>query len=197
MSSNPTKNQNSESEKTDGPRQQSTTVQSNDDQSSESAHETEQTASTKRILIGSQRDDADPQLKTREPKTRESKTIRFASLNPEKVGSVLKTIDEPTTSEPDSFQPDSSEPELSEPAVEPLETAAPDEIETANHGELETASIDELESALDESNLDELSMESLLSENEPAEELEIDSRIKATVSKIHNDNVFFFVKGSF
>ena len=42
--------------------------------------------------------------------------------------------------------------------------------------------------------LEDLKMDSLIGTSEPAE-IEVDSRIKAIVSRIHNDNVFFSLKG--
>ncbi len=102
-------------------------------------------------------------------KTREPQAVRFASISPENISQAIRAK---STTHDVADQPPAA---AAEPDSPPVDT-----------------SDQELEMALQD-----LSMDSLLATSQPADELDVDSRLKATVSKIHNDNVFFSLKGRF
>lgn len=143
----------------------------------------------RKILIGSQRDEADPEMGTR-------KTIRHVSISPGQVGAAIQgaaataaTVEETTEAKPSEEKPAEAKPAEAKPA-EPEPTTTQPVVGKATPG---AGDVDaELEAALGD-----LQMESLLGANQPAGELEIESRIKALVTRIHNDNVFFSLKGRY
>ncbi len=169
------------------------------------------TSSPRKILIGSQRDAADPGLK--------NKTIRYSSVSPDQVGSAIQTdspaaetqtetpaepvTDSPTAetpAEPVTQTPDTADP-VTPPtppvevvaAADPAELAAPAVVDDAV---VDDAVVEDADAEL-QAALDDLQMESLMSAHQPAEELELDSRVKGLVTRIHNENVFFSLKGRF
>ncbi|MGI9518690.1 MAG: S1 RNA-binding domain-containing protein [Pirellulaceae bacterium] len=173
------------------------------DQAAESTQPTEaetetQAASPRKILIGSQRDAANPELK--------HQTLRFASVSPEQVGSAIQKEaagdsqeSQPAVATAETIEPPETHaaptPVAESPLVEsPVVEASVAEASVAEAVELPTASDDddELQAALDD-----LEMDSLLGDVQPADELELESRIKGVVTRVHNDNVFFSLKGRF
>lgn len=121
----------------------------------------------KKILIGSQRDEADPQMGT--------KAIRDASLRPENVAAAIQG------SETSPKQNDS-----------PMAAAGDSTGESMPEPNALSGVDAELEAALED-----LQMDSLMGEQQPVSELESDERIRALVTRVHNDNVFFSLKGRF
>lgn len=122
---------------------------------------------SKKILIGSQRDEADPQMGT--------KAIREASLRPEQVATAI--------------QGKENSPALGDPTTR----SSDDKVAASIPEENTLSEVDaELEAALED-----LQMDSLMGEQQPVSELETDERIRALVTRVHNDNVFFSLKGRF
>ncbi|MDG2014832.1 MAG: hypothetical protein P8J33_15095, partial [Pirellulaceae bacterium] len=119
--------------------------------------------SAKKILIGSQRDEADPKLGTPQP-------IRGASLEAGNLGAAIQGVANPSA------------------ASESGAGVAPTTMEAA----VESAVDAELEAALEG-----LQMDSLLDQQQPAGDLETDEKVRALVTRIHNDNVFFSLKGRY
>ncbi len=169
-------------------------------------------AGGRKILIGSQRDVADPAL-------RAGKTLHHGDLNPSRTKDVIKPnrLEPATPPDPASApQPASASqpgpasemllPASSSPAAVPTAAPAPPVISRPLPGEpapapspvavtessLVPGMDDELEAALDD-----LQMESLLGSSLSGEEIELESRIKGVVSRIHHDNVFFTLKGQY
>ncbi len=117
----------------------------------------------RKILIGSQRDAADPSMG--------SQAIRNASLKPTQVAAAIQV----------TSQLAASDVEASTPVAESVSAAA--------------GADDDLAAALDDMEMDSLMGAAVKSAT--TEELELESRVKALVTRIHNDNVFFSLKGRF
>ena len=207
----------------------------------------------RKILIGSQRDEADPNLGSR-------MTIRDASLSPQHVGAAIQnmetkvatpenasepkvsepkvsettvsetTVSETTVSETTVSETTVSETTVSETTVSETTVGEPTSIEStvidpkgddtpeksrslkteteSRPPEVEASSVPlpahvyEVPSASSvdaelEAAMDNVQMDSLLEREQPADDLEIDTRLKALVTRLHNENVFFSLKGRF
>ena len=122
---------------------------------------------TKKILIGSQRDEADPQMGT--------KAIRDATLHPEGIATAIQGVESAPHQAAESTQGSGDVADAS-----------------ISDGSALSVADAELEAALED-----LQMDSLMGEQQPVSELEVDERIRALVTRVHNDNVFFSLKGRF
>jgi len=197
----------------------------NDATAGESATSGEDAAkptSARKILIGSQRDAADPAMGT-------PKTIRNAMLTPGQVGTAIQGGAEATVSEtpaapaasttavspasPGSAEVPASTSETAVPAVaadaaavaSPEQAAqlaagvaAGDSTSAISHLAMAQATPSDVANAELEAALDELQMDSLMGDaQQPENELDIESQVKALVTRIHNENVFFSLKGRY
>jgi len=143
------------------------------------AESTSAGGASKRILIGSQRDPANPTLAPSKPKA-----VRAAAESP-----ALAPAPEP---QPDhgQQQQESKSDEPTEPAEIPEQPAAEIELPPP-------ISAEDLEKEL-EDELGAISIDELMSEKDQEAttvEVEIDARYKATVTRIHGDNVFYTLRG--
>jgi len=138
----------------------------------------------RKILIGSQRDAADVGLRPAQPQA-----VRRARTTP--VEAAPETTS-PVPAEPPTTTPPTAEATGQLPAPEP---AAPLEAHDEPVAEMDlTADLDnELEAALKGVSLERL----LDATTDAIAELEAESRVKGTVSRVHNENVFFSLKGRF
>ena len=123
--------------------------------------------SAKKILIGSQRDEADPKLGTPQP-------IRDASLVSGNLNAAIQGV----------ADPNASAQSVADAASATMAATAEATVEAEVNAEMEAA-------------LEGLQMDSLLDSQQPAGDLEADEKVRALVTRIHNDNVFFSLKGRF
>ena len=191
-------------------------------------------AGARKILIGSQRDAADPDMGT-------PKAIRNASFNPDQVGAAIQggaaTTPAVTETTPSETKPAETAPAEVKPAEVISAAAAPATPASAPAAATEAATDASMKATVDaametpssanatvsvasmvahsaaanapaeiptssadaelEAALDDLKMDSLMGDNQPESELDIESRIKALVTRIHNENVFFSLKGRY
>lgn len=147
-------------------------------ETSESPPETtdETSAPRKTISIGSQRDAANKELAPTLPKA-----VREAAEQPLAVPASQEVSDGPQDTAPER--------------ATKLERAAPKEqvpVPSKRH------TSDEIENEL-QAALGSVSMDEVLSKQDPSatEDIDIEGRYKGTVTRIHNDDVFFSLKGRF
>ena len=144
------------------------------DNQGETSRDPSQSASEparRKVLIGSQRDAADVSLRTANP--------RPPVADPAPIEKTPDTVSSEAAPLPEAAAAES-------PASSSTDDAA-------SRAALRSAEIDsELEAALDD-----LKLESLI--GDPSQPLEVDSenRIRGIVTRIHNDNVFFSLKGHY
>jgi small subunit ribosomal protein S1 len=154
----------------------------------------------RKVLIGSQRDAADVSLRPARPPQHApapgARSDKPASTDPV-VEPETAAVELPPVPEP-AIAPNMPEPVSAAPqAVVSAPVAAPVAVNAINEAErraaLRSAEIDkELEASLDD-----LKLESLI--GNPSGPLEVDSenRIRGIVTRIHNENVFFSLKGHY
>ncbi len=152
---------------------------------------------TRPVLIGSQRDAADTTLRANKP-------LQSAPVNPKRIEQAFKAMPQPAAAPAETSSPSSSVPtaKVLEQTMAPLAlpfAITPDTpmedmpAPVISFAARESARIDEeLEAALDD-----LQLDSLLGKTTPVEEIELDSRVRGIVSRIHNENVFFSLKGHY
>jgi small subunit ribosomal protein S1 len=143
---------------------------------------TSSSGSPKPVLIGSQRDPANPTLVPSKPKA-----VREAAESPAIVPAV-STVEDSTAEEVER-------PEDSQSDVEQVGAEDPEPVSIELPPPLILS--DDLEKELDEA-LGDVSIEDLMSEKDheaTTVEVEIDGRYKATVTKIHGDDVFYNLRG--
>ncbi|MCH8150094.1 MAG: S1 RNA-binding domain-containing protein, partial [Planctomycetes bacterium] len=176
--------------------------QASSDETTDVTEVTTSSTARKPILIGSQRDAADVQLRPAKPKA-----VREAAHSaPIVSGGSSETTTEGESPSITSPEPDEPVPVTSEEA--PSQT--PDELPagaTELEGPLmtEPLTIESVITAEDinkkvEEALGGMSIDQLVEQHEPeksAEVLEENSRHKATVIKIHRDDVFFTLRGRY
>ena len=127
----------------------------------------EATANKKPVAIGSQRDVANKELSPTVPKQ-----VRAAAETP-------PLVDQDASAIPKKEKPEAKKPKG--PVPVPSKRGSSEDEEA------------ELQAALAGASLDDLVEASASNDDE----LELDSRIKATVARMHQDNVFFTLKGRF
>lgn len=153
------------------------------------------TTKPRRVLIGSQRDAADTSLRANKP-------LLNAPVNPKRVAQALKVATQQPETSPESSNtatppveadareavPDPSTKTVASapaaPVAEPATPNFPDPVRDSSRID------EELEAALED-----LQMDSLLGATAAVDEIELDSRVRGIVTRIHNENVFFSLKG--
>ena len=159
------------------------------------------TAAKRKVLIGSQRDPANPELTPSKPKpVREAKASPRPPSEPQATTPVVEPAQDPAPAVAESpaieqsVMDETTAPSLvpdaaAQPVEEPEDEFPTPVLKPSAEDDLEK----ELQAALGDKSLDEL----IAGEDsrDIGEQLEENSRHKATVVKIHRDDVFFTLRG--